>query len=126
MRTLHQLSTSDDEQIERPWLDEEYNKNYQRTLSLGKTAIDRLIKENKNITYNSIAEESKKCDEEKKGIHPNSVIRNKDLYEYYKKHSKTYARKKVLEDRKKPYIWKSSLNVHVAWIFIRIRLPHVL
>ncbi|GAE36315.1 hypothetical protein JCM9157_3476 [Halalkalibacter akibai JCM 9157] len=97
-----------DDQKDHPRLEEKHNKNYQRTLLLGKAAIDKLRKENKEITYKSIAEETKNLDSEKKGIHSNSVKRNADLYNYYKSHSNTYARKKALEERKKSYKIKSK------------------
>lgn len=103
MRIMHRTFDSDDEQKEYPWLHERYKKRQQRTLLLGKEAIDRLKKANKKITYNSIAEETKKIDEGGKGIHPNSIKRNPDLYEYYKEHSITYTQNKVLVERKRPY-----------------------
>ena len=103
MRIINRTFDSLNEQKEYSWLHETYEKKQQRTLLLGKEAIDRLKKANKKITYNNIAEETKKIDEEGKGIHPNSIKRNKDLYEYYKEHSETYAKNKVLAERKRPY-----------------------
>jgi tRNA A37 N6-isopentenylltransferase MiaA len=62
------------------------------------------------VTYKSISDKSKELDPDKKGIHPNSVKRNKKLYEYYMEHSKTYARKKALEERDRAFKSKSKLK----------------
>lgn len=110
MKVMPRPFSSVNEPKGHPWLDKEYEKKENRTFDFGKKAIDQLLKENEEITYNSISEKSKVLDPEGQGIHPNSVKRNKKLYEYYKEHSKTYARKKVLEERDKAYRGKPRLK----------------
>lgn len=68
----------------KPWLDFFYLQRKSRTFELGKKSIDELIKQGNNISYRKIAEISKLIDEEKKGIHPNSIKSNQELYNYYK------------------------------------------
>ncbi|MDD9311562.1 MAG: hypothetical protein ACQEW2_19480 [Bacillota bacterium] len=76
------------------WLKESYQKRSNRSVQIGKQSIDQLIKKGGPITYTTIAEQSKEIDPEGKGIHPNTIRTNDELYEYYKQHSKTYKQKK--------------------------------
>ncbi|ULO04863.1 hypothetical protein H1230_17110 [Paenibacillus sp. 19GGS1-52] len=68
----------------KPWLDRIYLQRKNRTFELGKRSIDELRKQGIKISYRKIAEISKLIDEEKKGIHPNSIKTNAELYNYYK------------------------------------------
>lgn len=68
----------------KPWLDNVYLQRKDRTFELGKKSIDELKKQGIKISYRKIAEISKLIDEEKKGIHPNSIKSNPELYNYYK------------------------------------------
>ncbi|MGV7116679.1 hypothetical protein [Paenibacillus kyungheensis] len=72
----------------KPWLDSIYLKRKNRTFELGKRSIDELIKQGIKISYRKIAELSKKIDNENKGIHPNSIKSNPELYDYYKENTK--------------------------------------
>lgn len=85
MSTLNQKfkSTTD-----KPWLIEKNEDSKKRIYKLGVKAIQSLLKEAKEISYRNIATRSKELDESGRGIHPNSVKNNKELYEYYLKHSK--------------------------------------
>jgi len=47
------------------------------------------------VTYKNIQEKSKKLDSNGKGIHPNTIKTNEELYSYYKQHSRTYKIKQV-------------------------------
>lgn len=78
---------------ERAWLSESHQKRRNRSVELGKQAIDLLIKKGRPITFSSIAEQSKEIDTEGKGLHPNTIRTNEQLYDYYKQHSKTYKQK---------------------------------
>ncbi len=78
------------------WLQSIYEKNRERTFSLGKQAIDYLNEQNVQISYRNISETSKRFDLDQKGIHPNSVKSNNSLYEYYLKHRKKSNKKKKL------------------------------
>lgn len=77
----------------RPWLIDSYQKRSNRSVEIGKRAIDLLIKNGEPVTYINIAEISKEIDTEGKGIHPNTIRTNEQLYEYYKQHSLTYKQK---------------------------------
>lgn len=68
----------------KPWLDSVYLQRKNRTFELGKRSIDELRKQGIKISYRKIGEISKLIDEEKKGIHPNSIKSNPELYSYYK------------------------------------------
>lgn len=71
----------------KPWLDSIYLQRKDRTFELGKRSIDELRKQGIKISYRKIAEISKLIDEEKKGIHPNSIKSNPELYNYYKENA---------------------------------------
>lgn len=73
---------------EKPWLKEKNEELKSRIFKLGVKAIQSLLKDSKTISYRNIAERSKELDTSGRGIHPNSVKNNKELYEYYLKHTK--------------------------------------
>ncbi|OUA51231.1 hypothetical protein [Bacillus thuringiensis] len=77
----------------RTWLNGVYESRSQRSLLLGKGAIDLLVKQNLPVTLKTVSEKSKEIDSEGKGIHPNTITTNSELNEYYKQHSKTYKKK---------------------------------
>lgn len=87
---------------DRAWLKESHKKRSNRSIELGKQTIDRLIKKGIPVTYATIAELSKEIDTEGKGIHPNTIRTNVQLYEYYKKNSLTYKQKENSKNMK-PY-----------------------
>ncbi|PHG67304.1 hypothetical protein [Bacillus toyonensis] len=77
----------------RTWLKGVHESRSQRSLLLGKGAIDLLVKQNLPVTLKTVSEKSKEIDSEGKGIHPNTITTNPGLNEYYKQHSKTYKQK---------------------------------
>lgn len=78
---------------DRPWLTENHKRRSERAIRIGKETIDLLIKKGILVTYSNIAQWSKEVDSEGKGIHGNTIRTNEELYEYYKKHSKTFKQK---------------------------------
>lgn len=78
---------------DRPWLKETHQKRSNRSVEIGKQAIDLLIKNGEPVTYSNLAKISKEIDPEGKGIHPNTIRTNGQLNEYYKEHSLTYKQK---------------------------------
>jgi hypothetical protein len=78
---------------DRPWLKESHKKRSNRSVYIGKRAIDSLIKKGELITYTNVAIASKEIDPEGKGIHPNTIRANEELYGYYKQHSLTFKQK---------------------------------
>ncbi|MBG9617627.1 hypothetical protein [Bacillus cereus] len=91
----------------RTWLNGVYESRSQRSLLLGKGAIDLLVKQNLPVTLKTVSEKSKEIDSEGKGIHPNTITKNPELNEYYKQNSKTYKQKlnsnKSLQKRSVPF-----------------------
>lgn len=81
------------------WLEKVHLQRKERSISIGIQTIDFLVSKGIPVTYHNISHHSKVFDENQKGIHVNTVKRNEELYEYYKKHSRTY---KVKNARKKP------------------------
>ncbi|AZK47510.1 hypothetical protein [Paenibacillus lentus] len=71
----------------KPWLDNLYLQRKNRTFELGKKSINELIKQGIRVSYRSIAEISKQIDDEKRGIHANSIKSNPDLYKYYQENA---------------------------------------
>ncbi|MEY9976994.1 hypothetical protein [Lysinibacillus sp. RC79] len=84
---------------DRQWLEKVHHQRKERSVSIGIETIDMLVKQGIPVTYHNISEYSKKLDSKGKGIHPNTIKRNDDLYAYYQKHSRTFKIKKM---RKKP------------------------
>ncbi|MFJ8530339.1 hypothetical protein [Bacillus sp. NPDC094106] len=78
---------------DRPWLKESHQKRSNRSVEIGKQAIDLLVKKGEPVTYTNVADISKEIDPEGKGIHPNTIRTNEQLYDYYKQHSLTYKQK---------------------------------
>ena len=79
---------------ERPWLTQNHKNSKERSVQLGKEAIDYLLDNQLGVTLQSIADTSKKIDPKGSGIHPNTVRTNEELYSLYKQHSLTYKQKK--------------------------------
>ncbi|MGG3527748.1 hypothetical protein COM13_04530 [Bacillus pseudomycoides] len=77
----------------RTWLKEVHESRSQRSLLLGKEAIDLLVKQNLPVTLKTVSEKSKDIDPEGKGIHRNTISTNQELNAYYKQHSKSYKKK---------------------------------
>lgn len=78
---------------DRLWLQENHQKRSNRSVEMGKQAIDLLIKNGEPVTYSNVAKISKEIDPEGKGIHPNTIRTNEQLHEYYKEYSLTYKQK---------------------------------
>jgi hypothetical protein len=78
---------------DRPWLKESHEKRSNRSVGIGKQAIDLLFKKGELVTYTNVADISKEIDPEGKGIHPNTIRTNEQLYDYYKQYSLTYKQK---------------------------------
>lgn len=83
----------------RHWLDKVHQQRKERSVSIGIQTIDFLVEQGIPVTYHNISHYSKAFDDKENGIHINTIKRNDELYEYYKKHSSTY---KVKNARKKP------------------------
>ncbi|KEZ49899.1 hypothetical protein [Metabacillus indicus] len=98
------------------WLKDSHLRRSNRSIELGKQAINQLINKGEPITYTAIAEQSKEIDPEGKGIHPNTIRTNEQLYEYYKQHSKTHKQKR---NRKNP-VFNRSINSN-DWGFSKIK-----
>jgi hypothetical protein len=78
---------------DRLWLKVSHQKRSNRSVEIGKQAIDLLVKNGEPVTYTNVADISKVIDPEGKGIHPNTIRTNEQLYEYYKQNSLTYKQK---------------------------------
>ncbi|WRU96254.1 hypothetical protein RYX51_04010 [Priestia filamentosa] len=83
-----------DSTSERPWLTQNHQDSRERSVQLGKEAIEYLLKNQLVVTLQSIADTTKKLDPKGSGIHPNTVRTNEELYALYKEHSLTYKQKK--------------------------------
>ncbi|MNO76842.1 hypothetical protein D3C76_679280 [compost metagenome] len=86
---------------QRPWLQIAREKRAMRTVNLGKRAIDLLLSESEVITFSNIAKKSRVVDSEGKGIHPNSIRSNTELYEYYKNNSGSYKKVSLAREKKR-------------------------
>ncbi|MDN4079370.1 hypothetical protein QYF52_15590 [Paenibacillus polymyxa] len=100
------------QKTKKPWLDSLYVQRKNRTLELGKKSIDELIKQGVRISYRNIAEISKQIDDEKRGIHANSIKSNPDLYNYYQENvQKKEKIKKTLTNSFKSELLAKNYNI---------------
>ncbi|MEB2293323.1 hypothetical protein [Priestia megaterium] len=88
------MSHKFDSTNERPWLTQNHKNSKERSVQLGKEAIDYLLHNQLGVTLQSIADTTKKLDPQGSGIHSNTVRTNEELYALYKQHSLTYKQKK--------------------------------
>ena len=84
-------------------LEEDYKVRRASTLKLGQEAIDTLRKEGVEITLHNVSRKTKELDEQGKGIHFNTIRNHEELYDYYKKHSKSYKKKQKELEKHLPY-----------------------
>lgn len=87
------MSHTSNSKNDRTWLKKSHLKRSNRSIELGKQAIDLLVKKGEPVTYKTVTEISKTIDPEGKGIHSNTIRTNEQLYDYYKQHSLTYKQK---------------------------------
>lgn len=83
----------------KEWLEKVHQQRKDRSVSIGIQTIDFLVSKGIPVTYHNISHHSKAFDDKEKGIHINTIKRNEELYEHYKKHSRSY---KIKNARKKP------------------------
>ena len=84
-------------------LEEEYEARRTNTLKLGQKAIDALLVEGEEVTLHNVSRRTKELDEQGKGIHFNTIRNHEELYEYYKKNSKSYRKKQKELEKHLPY-----------------------
>lgn len=72
----------------RQWLDKVHQQRKNRSVLIGIKTIEFLVSKGIPVTYHNISDHSKAFDDEGKGIHINTIKRNEELYEHYKKHSR--------------------------------------
>lgn len=84
-------------------LKKEYEARKINTLELGRKAIDALLAEREEVTLHNVSRKTKELDEQGKGIHFNTIRNHEELYEYYKKESKSYKKKQKELEKHLPY-----------------------
>jgi len=92
----------------RQWLDKVHQQRKNRSVLIGIKTIEFLVSKGIPVTYHNISDHSKAFDDEGKGIHINTIKRNEELYEHYKKHSRTYKVKNARKKPEKPSIFDES------------------
>ncbi|WP_286922962.1 MULTISPECIES: hypothetical protein [Lysinibacillus] len=92
----------------REWLVKVHQQRKERSVSIGIQTINFLVSKGIPVTYHNISHHSKAFDDEEKGIHINTIKRNEELYEHYKKHSRTYKVKNARKKPEKPPIFDES------------------
>jgi flagellar motility protein MotE (MotC chaperone) len=84
-------------------LENDYEVRRINTLKLGQKAIDALLAEGEEVTLHNVSRKTKELDEQGKGIHFNTISNHEELYEYYKKNSKSYRKKQKELEKHLPY-----------------------
>lgn len=111
--TIPQSRLNATKNTSRPWLKQHHQATRQRTITLVKTAVDRLLQEGKTVTLEAICTLSREVDPEGKGITKAGVLGNAEAHAYYRKHSTTYQRGLGYQRRK-------GRNKRVATIPLRV------
>lgn len=70
----------------KEWLQSLYDEKKKRSFELGVKSIDLLVKEGSSVSYRTVSDKSKEIDPEGKGIHQNTIRKNKELYGYFLDH----------------------------------------
>ncbi len=73
-----------------PWLLKHYEEKRQRTVSLVKTAVDRLLTEKQKVTIEAICRTSVELDSEGRGVKKSAIMENLQAHAYYREHSDSY------------------------------------
>lgn len=74
----------------RPWLQALYQAKRERTVSLVKAAVDRLVQEGQSVTVAAVCRVSRELDPEGKGIGEAGVLNNPEAHAYYRAHRTSY------------------------------------
>lgn len=82
MHQKSELPTSN----ELSWLQIRYEQRKNRSFELGINAINKLLEDNKPVSYRTVSELSKELDPDGEGIHPNTIRKNSKLYKYFVQH----------------------------------------
>lgn len=84
----------------RPWLHALHAARRQRTLSLVKSAVDRLVQEKQPVTIEAVCRLTREFDPQRKGVQKSGVLQNAEAHAYYCQHSATYRSSRSWRDRK--------------------------
>lgn len=76
----------------RPWLEKHYEATRQRTVSLVKAAVDRLIQDSQTVTIEAICKLSQQLDPQGRGIKKAGILGNAEAYAYYRQHCASLRR----------------------------------
>ncbi|WP_139998742.1 hypothetical protein [Paenibacillus paridis] len=60
-----------------------YEEKKKHSFELGVKAINLLVKEGAAVLYRTVFDKTKEFDPEGKGIHPNTIRKNKELQSYF-------------------------------------------
>jgi hypothetical protein len=90
--TIPQSRSNAAKNTSRPWLKEHHQATRQRTITLVKTTVDRLLQEGRTVTLEAICTLSREVDPEGKGITKTGVLGNAEAHAYYRQHSASYQR----------------------------------
>ena len=88
-----------------PWLLKHYEEKRQRTVSLVKAAVDRLLTEKQKVTIEAICRTSVELDAEGRGVKKSAIMENPDAHAYYREHSDSY---RAAQARKQQMIRKGK------------------
>jgi hypothetical protein len=73
-----------------PWLLKHYEEKRQRTVSLVKAAVDRLLTEKQQVTIEAICRTSSELDPQGRGVKKSAILENPEAHAYYREHSTSY------------------------------------
>lgn len=74
----------------KPWLLKHYQEKRQRTVTLVKAAVDRLVHDKAMVTIEAICRKSVEVDPEGRGVKKSAILENTEAHAYYCEHSTSY------------------------------------
>lgn len=96
----HDSESTPTPELRRPWLHALHAARRERTLTLVKTAVDRLVQENQPVTIEAICRLTRELDPQGKGVQKSGVLQNAEAHAYYCQHSATYRSSRGWRERK--------------------------
>jgi len=111
----------------RPWLAKHYEATRQRTVSLVKAAVDRLVQHGQTVTIEAICRQSQQLDSLGKGVKKAGILGNTEAYAYYQQYSTTYRRAGARKARspRRSIATRSPLPTNLHRDFQQVRRRYV-
>lgn len=126
--TIPQSTLNATKNTSRPWLKQHHQATRQRTITLVKATVDRLVQAGRTVTIEAICTLSHEVDPEGKGITKAGVLGNVEAHAYYRQHSTSYKRGLGYQQRqgRKKQVSVQPERIHADRDMERVRQRYLL